>query len=859
MPHPSRSLVLLSPLSGVLVPLEQVPDPVFAGKIMGEGIAVAPSDGLLVAPCNGIVRHMHEARHALTLTSAEGVDILMHIGIDTVALKGQGFTPNVAVGDAVRAGDTLVTFDLAFVSANAPSALTVMVVPPTEKISTYVPANGRVVAGKHTALQLVLADAQGEVATDAAHKGTALSVPLVLENPAGLHARPAAVLARCARNYAADIALVKGAREANAKSVVSLLALEVRQGDNVVVRASGTDAEAAVAAMLPLLAASEKALDQRDSFALCPPVVPSPAGGEPPADAGVFVGIPASAGLAEGVVVHFRYDGAVVVQKGSEREEEERALAIALEAVREELRGLAQSMTASRAENAAVFTAHETLLDDPELVGAAQRGIAQGNSAAFAWREAFVAQAEMLASMPNAMLAARSGDIRDVGRRVLRRLAGKDTAPLPAFPAMPENAIVVAGDVTPSEVAGLLGKIRGLCMTGGSPLSHASLFARSSGLPVVVGIDARIRNLADGTKVVLDGDAGVVRADPDVQVLEKARAAQGQRAAQRRQDMTQADLPAVTADGFRIKVVANIGSEAEALDAVRYGGEGVGVLRSEFLFLRRGEAPSEDEQARVYTAIAKTLGPERDLVLRTLDAGGDKPLAYLPMPAEDNPFLGVRGIRLSFADTRIFGMQIRAALRAAPFTRLHLMFPMVAHVEELRRAKAIVAREKATLGVEAEVRTGIMVEVPSVALLAENLAPEVDFFSIGTNDLTQYVLAADRGNPRLDPMPDALHPAVLRLVAMTVEGAHKQGKWAGVCGGIAADPDAVPVLLGLGVDELSVPSESIPAIKAVVRRQSLERCRILAADALAMLSAADVRAYLGVFSTEAASAGNIHR
>ncbi len=293
-----------------------------------------------------------------------------------------------------------------------------------------------------------------------------------------------------------------------------------------------------------------------------------------------------------------------------------------------------------------------------------------------------------------------------------------------------------------------------------------------------------------------------------------------------------------------MKVVANIGGAAEADEVPGYGGDGVGLLRSEFLFLQRPEAPSVEEQSGVYTAIAKALGPERDMVVRTLDVGGDKPLAYLPLPREDNPFLGVRGIRLNLVDRDILATQVRAILSAAPHARLHIMFPMVATLDEFREARDIVLREKEKLGSGVEVKIGLMIEVPSAAVLAGRFAKEADFFSIGTNDLTQYTLAVDRANPRLARMATALDPAVLSLVDMTVKGAHGEGKWVGVCGGVAGELDAVPVLVGLGVDELSVAVSAIPLIKAEVRRHSLASCRDLAARVLGAGTAAEVSALI---------------
>ena len=288
-------------------------------------------------------------------------------------------------------------------------------------------------------------------------------------------------------------------------------------------------------------------------------------------------------------------------------------------------------------------------------------------------------------------------------------------------------------------------------------------------------------------------------------------------------------------------MVANIGGLKDAKQILALGGEGVGLLRSEFLFMERADAPSEEEQFKTYRAIAEVLGKDKPLIIRTLDVGGDKPLAYLPIPKEDNPFLGERGVRVGLDRPEILRAQLRAILRAAPSGRVKVMFPMIATLSELRDVKAILAEEAASLGLP-PVPAGIMVEIPAVAMMAEQFAAEADFFSVGTNDLTQYTLAMDRGHPKLAPQVDGLNPAVLRLIAQTVKGAEPLKRMVGVCGGIASDPHAVPILIGLGVTELSVSLPAIPAVKAQVRRLRMDACRELAARALAAESAAAVRA-----------------
>jgi phosphocarrier protein FPr len=312
---------------------------------------------------------------------------------------------------------------------------------------------------------------------------------------------------------------------------------------------------------------------------------------------------------------------------------------------------------------------------------------------------------------------------------------------------------------------------------------------------------------------------------------------------QRAADLAYAHELSVTADGHRVEVAANIGGLADAEQAVSLGAEGVGLLRSEFLFLHRSSAPSEDDQAAVYSDITRMLGPDRRLVIRTLDVGGDKPLPYVPIAREDNPFLGERGIRVLLAHPELFRTQVRAILRASAVGRVAIMFPMIATMREWRAARQIVEEERQRLGVP-PVEVGMMVEVASAAVMADLFAREADFFSVGTNDLAQYTLAMDRGHPRLAPYVDGLAPAVLRLIAQTVDAAHAHGRWAAICGGIASDPQAVPILIGLGLDELSVSVPMVPSIKARVRRCRLVECRELAKAALNCEDAADVRALI---------------
>jgi phosphocarrier protein FPr len=383
----------------------------------------------------------------------------------------------------------------------------------------------------------------------------------------------------------------------------------------------------------------------------------------------------------------------------------------------------------------------------------------------------------------------------------------------------------------------------GFCTTRGGATSHVAILARSLGLPALAGIEPGALELPNGTVVILDGSKGTLRIHASPEDVDRVQRARERSEERRKLNLAHALEPAVTLDGARIEVLANIGGVEDARQVAGLGGEGVGLLRSEFLFMERSSAPTEEQQLETYKAIFQAVGPGQPIVIRTLDVGGDKPLSYLPIPREDNPFLGERGVRVGLDRPEILRTQLRAVLRAAPSSKVSVMFPMIATLNELRDVKAILAEEAASLGVP-PVPVGIMVEVPAAAIMAAQFALEADFFSIGTNDLTQYTLAMDRGHPKLAPHVDGLNPAVLRLIAHSVKGARSAGRpvRVGVCGGIAGDPSAVPILLGIGVDELSVSLPAIPAVKAQIRTLRLEACRDLAERALAAESPAEVRA-----------------
>lgn len=837
------TLSLITPLTGVLVPLEQVPDPVFAGKMVGEGISIDPLSNQLLAPCDGEVLFIHPSQHALTIRHQSGLEVLMHIGLDTVAMRGSGFAPQVALGAQVRTGDLLIEFDLDAVATSAKSLLTQVVIANSDRIDQLLPRTGTVIAGKDLIAEINLASGPS---TDGEQTGTkAISKAILIPNATGLHARPAATLAALAKQYSSQIRLQQGSNQANAKSLVAIMGLNIGHGDKVQVIAHGEDAEQAVVAIAAALSSGlgEEGLIPV-SETQTPPAEEAPLCGIRSEDPDVLLGVSASPGLAVGSIVQLRRQEIVVEEDAADKHLERRKLNAAIDRAILELKALESQLKAeAAADKAAIFAAHQELLSDPDLLDLTTSLLDKGKSAPFAWRSAFQNYADRLAGLSNPLLAGRATDVRDVGQRVLQALTGQH----PQESQYPAGSILIAEDITPSDAASLdRSRVAGFCTTAGGASSHAAILARSFDIPAIAGIEARALELAEGLRVILDGAKGSLRINVTEEEIDAIQQRQARLAQRRAIELAAAGEAALTIDGHCVEVVANIGNQEDALAALAKGAEGVGLLRSEFIFLGRTTAPSEEEQAQIYTAIAQTLAPGQPLVIRTLDVGGDKPLPYLPIPREENPFLGERGIRVGLDRPELLRTQVRAILRAvATGAKIQVMFPMIATLHEFRLAKQVFEEERLKLGV-APVPVGIMVEVPSTAVMAEQFAAEADFFSVGSNDLTQYTLAMDRGHPKLAPQVDGLSPAVLALIDMAVKAAHRHGKWVGVCGGIGSDPQAVPLLVGLGVDELSVSIPAIPAVKAQIRTLSLAECQALAATALGQDSAASVRALVPV-------------
>ncbi|MGE1173866.1 phosphoenolpyruvate--protein phosphotransferase [Pseudomonas sp. BW7P1] len=826
MHNNNKELTLSAPLSGPVLTLAKVPDAVFASGAMGDGIAIDPLNDTLYSPCAGVVIHVARTGHALTVRADNGAEILLHLGLDTVELQGEGFSMLVKEGTRVSSGQPLVRYDLDKVGRRCKSLISLLILTNSQDFQAR-PITLKTVKTGEPLLHIV---ARRSVAANAEEpSGPEVHGHVRVAHRGGLHARPAALIRQTALGFKSQSQLHFAGKSAPCNSLIGLMGLAIGEQDEVQVSCQGSDAQAALQALLTALTTALP-----DDQHAAPPVA---APRHRPAEAGVLRGVCAAPGLVGGPLFRLNAISLPADSGNHQPEQQLQNLDTALNQVRSEIDGtLTQAKKQRNADEEAIFAAHLALLEDPALLDAAQRSIAKGTAATHAWSLSIDTQCEVLQNTGSPLLAERANDLRDLKQRVLRALLGEAW-----HYEVPPGAIVAAHELTPSDLLQLSAQgVAGLCMAEGGATSHVAILARGKGLPCLVALGSALLDQAQGQSVVLDADGGRLELTPNAERLADVRQAQRDRQQRREAQQLQAHLPAETRNGVAIEVVANVASSHEAADAFANGADGVGLLRTEFLFVDRHTAPDVEEQRSAYQAVIDAMG-DKSVIIRTIDVGGDKQLDYLPLPVEANPVLGLRGIRLAQARPEILDQQLRALLQVSPLQRCRILLPMVTEVDELLHIRQRVDALCLELGVSQRPEIGVMIEVPAAALQAEQLAEHADFLSIGTNDLSQYTLAMDRDHAGLAARVDAMHPALLRLIAMTCEGAAVHKRWVGVCGALASDPLATPVLIGLGVTELSVSPVQIGEIKDRVRQLHEAECQRLARDLLKLSSAAAVR------------------
>ena len=826
MPNNNNPLTLSAPLSGPVLALNRVPDEVFASGAMGDGIAIDPLNDCLQAPCDGVIIHVARTGHALTIRADNGAEVLMHVGIDTVELNGEGFALLVKEGARVSEGQPLVQFDLDRIARQCKSLVSLIILTNSERFELQPIAGKTVKVGD--ALMRIAVRTSAPVNTAVDNSDAQVSATVRITHRGGLHARPAALIRKTAQGFSSQSQLHFGDKTAACDSLIGLMGLGIGEGDEVRVSCRGKDGEAALQA---LVAALSVAIHEEHHT----PVAATPRRAN--TEANVLQGVCAAPGLVCGPL--FRLAGIELPEDTDTHnvDEQLQRLDVALEQVRGEIRNtLELARQRKNVEEEEIFAAHLALLEDPTLLDAASATIEQGSAATHAWRDAIQAQCAVLLALGKPLFAERANDLRDLQQRVLRALLGEAW-----HFELPAGAIVSAHELTPSDLLQLSAQqAAGICMAEGGATSHVAILARGKGLPCLVALGNEVLDVPQGQRVVLDAANGRLELAPSEARHAEVHQIRETQKLRRQQQQAQARQSANTTDGVTVEVAANVASSAEAQVAFDNGADGVGLLRTEFLFVDRRTAPDEQEQRQAYQAVLDAMG-DKSVIIRTIDVGGDKQLDYLPLPVEANPVLGLRGIRMAQVRPELLDQQLRALLQVTPLARCRILLPMVSELDELLQIRQRLDELCAELELTQRPELGVMIEVPAAALMAEQLAEHADFLSIGTNDLSQYTLAMDRDHAGLAARVDALHPALLRLIAQTCAGAAKHGRWVGVCGALASDPLATPVLVGLGVTELSVSPPQIGEIKDRVRHLDAAQCRQRSLELLDLSSVKAVR------------------
>ena len=822
---PLKTIELYSPVKGKFVDISQVPDDAFAEKMLGDGVAFQPQEDFIYAPADSFVKSLHKCLHAIVLEK-DGFEILIHIGVDTVSLKGKGFKALVRNGDFVKQGQKLIEFDREFLAKNAPSNLVITVIAAPLEV-TLKKENIDEVTPQTKIFEVSRQDTEEQPPQDEKDLPV-FTQDLTISNASGLHARPAGEVATLAQSFKrTNIYIEKDLKKVNAKSVVEILGLSLVYGDKVKILASGENAEFAAMEVKNFI------LRELKDIIVQEPPKPEPVIDFTTNEEQQVKGI----GIFDGLAIGKAY----VVQESQFKIEEKSKLPVSQELAkfRSALSHVKINLDKERhsvygqKDREEILLAHITILEDPFLIKETEQMIENGSSSAFAFSTAIRRAIDVLQKAGSDVLRSRVADFVDLESRIISELTGEKYG----IPQFKEDTIVIAKELLSHHLTEFNEHVVGIIMAEGSALSHIAIMLKTLGLPAIIGAGKSVLNIPQNCDVILDSKAGTVTVNPAniEEIKQKATSLK----IHRQENLLHAFEPAKTKDGVEIIVSGNIGNIEQAKQSAAQGGQGIGLVRTEFLFATAKKEPTEQEQYEIYQKIVD-LQNGNPVIIRTLDVGADKPIPFVPQIKEDNPILGRRGVRTSFANVAMLKTQLRAIMRVKPYGMAKIMIPMVTFIEEISTVGRFVKEEQSNLGID-KVSLGMMVEVPAAALMAKEFAQYVDFFSIGTNDLTQYTLALDRSHPTLNFLSDSLNPSVLRMIQLTVSGAAAYNKPVGVCGAIASEPAGAILLIGLGVRALSVVPSAIADIKALIRNLNIKKCEEVAQKALNCKSVAEVR------------------
>lgn len=816
---------ILAPCSGSIVSLEQINDATFSGRMLGDGIAINPSSGTIFAPFDGIITTLHKNRHALTIKSEE-IEVLIHIGLDTVNLNGEGFTAYTSAGKEVKKGEKLLTFDKHIIEKNGYDAAIVVIVLQPENAG-LTKTTEPFVRENETCILSINANNEDKNPTDenpGNNDESVFSQTIIIRNKNGLHARPAGRLAKIASEFAERIEIEKDGIRVSAKSVTGILSLDVRKNDVVTIHASGKNARQAIETIIAGINEAEEEVHRPEAI------------NTTKQEAVDFskenikiTGTPINRGIVFGKAYWLKNEAneSTSIYKGFE--EEIRTLQNAIQKATEELEK--EIGAASADSHKEILRAHLQILHDPYLTETAENHIKQKKTAANAFSKVIRQSISSLEKTSNAFIKERTGDYKDIERRVLHAISGKTTT----IPQIPENSIVFAGEFLPGDIAALANKAKGVVSAKGSPTSHASIMLKNAGIPAIINTRVHLSEAISGKEVFLNATEGYAIINPAKEIKTETLKTIEETDKIDAINKKNAHEKAVTKDGVEIRITGNIGSAEEATTAIDNGAEGIGLVRTEFLFLHHTTVPTEEEQIERYREITTNAG-NKPVTFRLFDISEDKPLPFFRIPEEGNT--SFRGVRAYPENEAIIRTQIRALLHANSSQQIRILIPMVSEVSEIIYVNKLIEEEQQQLQYPAAVPVGMMIEIPNAVLMMKQFAPHVDFFSVGTNDLSQYASATDRQEVQ-DNM--YLNPGFLNLIRIIGETATFINKPVSVCGSMSGEFAAIPFLIGFGITELACPGGAIPGIKAFIRELDFNQCKNAAYQALELSNAKEVK------------------
>lgn len=819
---------LYPPLIGMMLDINQVPDQVFAKKMVGDGVAIDPLHNKIYAPINGIIKSVHPAKHAIIIAAREGFDILIHIGLETVGLGGDGFNVHVSNGDWVKQGDVIGEFDLDYIAQCAKTLITpVLLLDLDNKIFSFC-----VIEQNETKPEFPIMQVRKKIieANNIAEQSQICDLiksnPIHISNPRGIHARPAAAISAIARKYDSEVLIKKDDNQVNAKSIISLLALAVNQNDIVYIYAVNNEIIESLRGVLSHIYDSSIEDEYKDQIS------------SQYIEGSKYYGIAASFGAACGILIKKNCLDFIIEEDANDILFEKNRFYEALNTVKKDIEYNLANLTNTDQVYSGILEAHIQILCDPDLMFGCLNIINNNKSAAFAINQVIEIYCNLLANSGNLLLIERQNDLRDLRNRVLSAMHVAELL----IQNHDEPTILLAEELTPTDLIHLNKNVVGLISVTGGATSHAAIIARAKGIPLLAGVHPSIMKVEDNINVVLTCKNGYVNIAPTTAEIDEVNIYLSELKHNHELDLKNAGFRAETIDGHQVDCNINITNIIDSRELNENGGSGIGLFRTEFIYFDRDRPPTIEEQYKIYADISASIG-DALFVIRTLDAGGEKYINYLNLQHEQNPVLGVRGIRLCLERKDLLIDQLTAIARVNK-SNIKIMLPMISCIEEYRVVKKIFDEIKEQNGITANIELGIMVEIPSVALMSGVFAAEVDFFSIGTNDLSQYILAIDRENAKLAAQIDHLHPAVIRSIDMVVKGAKLFNRPVSICGLMASEKLAIPLLIGLGIEQLSMSINLVAENKAFIRSLHYAHCVEAAEHCLKLSTTLEVRHYL---------------